>query len=159
MSTFLASPTAKKKRASLLSALGACMCDSAANGGPDHPAGAGRASSASRAPRRAGSVEALAAAHYNDGAALQQRGALREAVRAYEQAILLDPAMVDAHYNLGAAHQELAQPELAAACYARVVALRPAHHLAHYNLGHCRQELRDVRRREEGRASSPRRAP
>ena len=80
-------------------------------------------------------------------------------MRAYEQAILLDPAMVDAHYNLGAAHQELAQPELAAACYARVVALRPAHHLAHYNLGHCRQELRDVRRRKKGRASSPRRAP
>ena len=133
------------------------MCDSAANGGPDHPAAPARVVGVSRAaPRRLGRG-ARGRAH-NDGAALQQRGALREAVRAYEQAILLDPSMVDAHYNLGAAHQELAQPELAAACYARVVALRPAHHLAHYNPATA-GELRDVRRRKRGARGSPRRAP
>ena len=113
MSTFLASPTAKKS-APRSCRRSARACATARRAGPDHPPAGARRQRLAR--RRAGSVEALAAAHYNDGAALQQRGALREAVRAYEQAVSTawSRALQPRRRAPGAR-----AAELAAACYAR----------------------------------------
>ncbi|OWQ93103.1 hypothetical protein CDN99_00950 [Roseateles aquatilis] len=48
--------------------------------------------------------------HLQHGAALEETGALIEALEAYEHALALDPDMADAHYCLGALYERMDDP-------------------------------------------------
>ena len=64
-----------------------------------------------------------------------------EAMEAYEQALRLDPQMVDALINCGTLHYEQGTFEQAADCFRRAVDFAPQNSLAHSNLGSVLQEL------------------
>jgi tetratricopeptide (TPR) repeat protein len=58
-----------------------------------------------------------------------------EALRAYEEAIRLNPALTDAHINLGLLHHDLGNLLEAERCYRRALEWQPGLALAHFNLG------------------------
>jgi Flp pilus assembly protein TadD len=74
-------------------------------------------------------------AHFNLGAALQQKGKIEEAVSHFRLAIQINPRSYLAHTNLGAALQELGQSEQAISHYRRALGINPDYFNAHYNLG------------------------
>ena len=78
-----------------------------------------------------------AAAQYQHGNLLWQRGAREDAVAAYASAVALDPDNADARNNLGNALVELGRSEAAIPHLAEALALRPDHAPAHYNLGNA----------------------
>lgn len=49
--------------------------------------------------------------HFNRATALEDTGHLRQAVQAYERALVLDPSLADAHYNLGVLMERLGQTQ------------------------------------------------
>ncbi|HEX5081102.1 MAG TPA: tetratricopeptide repeat protein, partial [Blastocatellia bacterium] len=74
-------------------------------------------------------------AHFNLGAALQQKGKIEEAVSHLRMALQANPRSYLAHTNLGAALQELGQSEPAISHYRSALRINPDYFNAHYNLG------------------------
>jgi Flp pilus assembly protein TadD len=74
-------------------------------------------------------------AHFNLGAALQQKGKIEEAVSHFRRALQINPRSYLAHTNLGAALQELGQSEQAISHYRRALRINPDYFNARYNLG------------------------
>src|SRR5262245_18502080 len=74
-------------------------------------------------------------AHFNLGAALQQKGRNEEAVAHFRSALQANPQSYLAHTNLGAALQELGQSEQAITHYLQALRIKPDYVNAHYNLG------------------------
>jgi Flp pilus assembly protein TadD len=74
-------------------------------------------------------------AHFNLGAALQQKGKIDEAVSQLRKALQINPQSYLAHTNLGAALQELGQSEQAISHYLRALRIKPDYVSARYNLG------------------------
>ena len=66
---------------------------------------------------------------------------LDEAIRAYREAVRLDPEHADAHVNLGRLLHEQGAVAAAAGHYRRAVALRPSDATAAYDLGVALQDL------------------
>ncbi len=78
--------------------------------------------------------------------ALQRRGRLAEALKAYAAASVLEPTNPDVFNNMGVALRSLGKPDAAAALYRRSLALRPDAPGTHSNLGNA---LRDMGRHRE----------
>jgi Flp pilus assembly protein TadD len=74
-------------------------------------------------------------AHFNLGAALQQKGKIEEAVVHFRRALQANPQSYLAHTNLGAALQELGQSEQAISHYLQALRIKPDYVNARYNLG------------------------
>jgi tetratricopeptide (TPR) repeat protein len=74
-------------------------------------------------------------AHFNLGAALQQKGKIEEAVVHFRRALQANPRSYLAHTNLGAALQELGQNEQAISHYLQALRIKPDYVNARYNLG------------------------
>ncbi len=71
------------------------------------------------------------------GLALAQQGRLEDAKAQFQQALEIDPRLVDARNNLGCIHFLLRQFEEAIVCYEAVVRNAPGHADAHSNLAHA----------------------
>ncbi|MBV8170136.1 MAG: tetratricopeptide repeat protein [Alphaproteobacteria bacterium] len=78
-----------------------------------------------------------AAFHVNLGNALHAVGRTDDAVAAYRQALVLDPASAHAHSNLGNVLQARGELEAAVESYGAALRLEPGHAQAHYNLGNA----------------------
>ncbi len=74
-------------------------------------------------------------AHFNLGAALQQKGKIQEAVVHFRRALQANPQSYLAHTNLGAALQGLGQSEQAISHYLQALRIKPDYVNARYNLG------------------------
>lgn len=79
--------------------------------------------------------------HLEEGNQCLAENNLAAAITAYQQALAIDPGLVQAAYNCGVAHHQLGQLESAIACYMRVLRLRPEMAEAHFNLAHALSEL------------------
>jgi len=77
----------------------------------------------------------LAAAYYNQGSTLRQKGRFDEAITAFGFAIELKPDHAAAHNNLGGTLQEAGRLDEAIVAYRRAIALEPASAGAYSNLG------------------------
>src|SRR5437016_707975 len=69
------------------------------------------------------------------GLDLERAGKLREAAEAHEEALKIDPTMVQAHVNLISIYGRLKEPDKAEEHYQRAVQLAPDEEGAHYNYG------------------------
>jgi len=67
-----------------------------------------------------------------------------DAVKAYQQAVLVERRHVDAHFNLGVLHHTMEKVDLAIPAYERAVRLDPLHHDALSNLGSARHKVNDL---------------
>ena len=76
-----------------------------------------------------------AAAHYNLGVLLKDRGRYDEAEKEYREAIRADPDLAEAHNNLGNLLGDLEQYGEAEKEYREVIRADPDFAIAHYNLG------------------------
>jgi len=76
-----------------------------------------------------------AGAHSNLGAALLAAGKLPEAMTENEEAIRLDPDMLNAHYNLGSIYLRMAEPEEAVPEFRAALKIDPNHARSYYMLG------------------------
>jgi tetratricopeptide (TPR) repeat protein len=74
-------------------------------------------------------------AQLNYGSLLKAQGQLAEAIKAFEQAVAIDPSNVTAHYNLGVAHRARGYLEPAIAAYQQAIKLQPNYAEAYQNLG------------------------
>lgn len=74
-------------------------------------------------------------AQLNYGSLLKAQGQLASAVKAFEQAIAIDPNNATAYYNLGVAHRIRGYLEPAIAAYQKAIALQPNYAEAYQNLG------------------------
>jgi Flp pilus assembly protein TadD/mono/diheme cytochrome c family protein len=74
-------------------------------------------------------------AHFNLGAALQQKGRIEEAAVHFRRALQANPQSYLAHTNLGAALQELGQSGQAISHYLQALRIKPDYVNARYNLG------------------------
>lgn len=72
-----------------------------------------------------------------EGQALEERGRAREALRLYDEAITLAPALERAHLNRGNALLALGDVAAATRAYETAIAHAPASAPAHYNLGNA----------------------
>jgi tetratricopeptide (TPR) repeat protein len=77
--------------------------------------------------------------NHNLGVARKQAGDLKNAVAYYQQAIALQPDLVEAHYNLGIALQEQGELEAAMGCYQLALAFNSEHAESCISLGHIYQ--------------------
>jgi superkiller protein 3 len=97
-------------------------------------------SDAKKAAARPGTVRAVppeeqkALAHNERGLDLFARGKFEQAVREYDEAIRLYPALAPAHNNRGSALFALGRFDDAAAAFDKAVALDPNYGQAHFNL-------------------------
>ena len=66
---------------------------------------------------------------------LERAGKLREAARAHEEALKIDPTIVQAHVNLISIYGRLKEPDKAEEHYHKAVQLAPDEEGAHYNYG------------------------
>lgn len=73
---------------------------------------------------------------FHRGCLLEENKIIKQAVLCYQQAILLEPAMVSAHYNLAHVLQLLNDFESAERHYRITLQLDPEHYKATYNLGY-----------------------
>jgi tetratricopeptide (TPR) repeat protein len=69
------------------------------------------------------------------GAALEGRGKIEESIAAHEQALALDPHLVQAHINLISLYGRTKQPEKAERYYHDALAINPDLPDVHYNFG------------------------
>lgn len=74
---------------------------------------------------------------------LEQQGALREAIEAYQQVIEADPGFAGAFVNLGTIYFNARELNKAAEYYHQAIAADPDYALAHFNLGNLYDELGD----------------
>lgn len=82
-----------------------------------------------------GAVNTDAIRLHQRGVELQQRGALREAVEAYAEALELDPRLELTRSNLAMVHYQLGEIEQAITQYTTLLGEHPLNVKAHYNLG------------------------
>lgn len=61
------------------------------------------------------------------GADLAEAGKYEESVKAFGQAIQLEPRLAKAHYNMGLSYMHLHQADQAAACFRRALEIDPAY--------------------------------
>ncbi len=87
-----------------------------------------------------------AAVYLNLGVALQDAGAIDEALAALERATALEPTFAPAYNNLGNVLARKGRREEAEAAFREALRLRPDLHEAHYNLG---STLWDLGRQDE----------
>ena len=93
-----------------------------------------------------------AAEHYNTGVELQRKGLLEEAIASYDEAIWLDPEIVNAYYNRGLAYYELGRYERALQDYNESFRIGgyqgfEAYYnrgLAHHGLGQHQRAIEDL---------------
>jgi Tfp pilus assembly protein PilF len=88
-------------------------------------------------PGDAGRAEqrAEAAALLRRGAALEREGRLADSIAVHEQALVLDPGLVQAHLNLISLYGRAKQPEKAERHYRDALAINPDLPDIHYNFG------------------------
>ncbi|MCP4036958.1 MAG: tetratricopeptide repeat protein, partial [bacterium] len=65
----------------------------------------------------------------------------KEAMRAYERCLELDPSFADAHCNLGAVLYNAGKPEPARRCFERCLEIDCDHVEAHFNLANLLEEV------------------
>jgi len=80
------------------------------------------------------------------GNALQEKGRLEDAIRAYREAIRLRPDFPAAYYDLASAIDEKGDLAGAAAAYEEAIRLRPGYAFAYVNLGIVRAQQGDIDR-------------
>src|SRR5262249_22942452 len=80
-------------------------------------------------------------AHGNLGIALEEAGRQDDALNHYQQAIQLNPALVQAHNNLGNLYDKLGRSHEALAQYEQALQLKPMSPLVHVNLGRLLAKL------------------
>jgi tetratricopeptide (TPR) repeat protein len=85
-----------------------------------------------------------ARAWYERGMRLQDDSSA-EARRAYQEAIRLQPTLIEAHVNLGLLHHNQGNLKQAEACYRRALRHQPDLALAHFNLGVVLEDQGDTR--------------
>ena len=78
---------------------------------------------------------------YDYGVRQQQRGNLEEAVRAYTEALRLDPEMAPAYSNRGSAYLNMGRPELAIADADEAISREPRQPVAYSVLGNAHHAL------------------
>jgi len=106
---------------------------------------------------RATTPEERRALEHNDrGLALFDKGRHEQAVREYESALRLFPALAAAHNNLGSALFALARYEEAAAAFRRATEIEPRYGRAHLNLAFTHAKLGREREAGESLASATR---
>ena len=74
-------------------------------------------------------------AHGNLGVVLVSSGRVPEAIEQYEEALRIDPHLVDVHYDLGVALERTGRPQEAIGEYEEALRIRPDYVKAHNNLG------------------------
>jgi Flp pilus assembly protein TadD len=79
--------------------------------------------------------EQQAQKHYKKGFEFHNEGALDKAAEEYQEAIILNPSMIEAHMNLGAIYVSKKDYEQAIQQFKKVVELNYFNAKAHYNLG------------------------
>lgn len=98
-------------------------------------------------------------AWFERGARLQTEGS-KAAYHAYEEAIRLNPSLVEAHLNLGMLYHESGRLQMAARCYRQAIRYHPTWPLAHFNLGvvleDCRQDQAAIQAYQEAIRLNPR---
>ncbi|NKE69926.1 tetratricopeptide repeat protein [Candidatus Manganitrophus noduliformans] len=78
--------------------------------------------------------------YYQLGTVLDQKKEWREAIRAYQKAIELNPKMVEAYINLGVDYQKENQLEFSMKAFLEAMRLQPELAEAHNNLGYLYQQ-------------------
>ena len=76
-------------------------------------------------------------AHFNLGAALNEKGQTENAIRQFQEVILLKPDYADAHYNLGNALSEQGRTDEAISQFQEALRLKPDDANVHYNFGNA----------------------
>ena len=76
----------------------------------------------------------------NFGYVLHQQGKLTEAIKLYQQSLMVDPNFADAHNSLGNAFQNQGQLKAAIECYKQAIGIEPDFAYAHNNLGNALKE-------------------
>ena len=72
---------------------------------------------------------------YNKGCALDDQGKHDEAIKAYDEAIMLDPNCADAWYNKGATLDDQGKYDEAIKCFDEAIRLDPTYTKAYYAKG------------------------
>ena len=83
---------------------------------------------------------------FQKGLQLEQAGAVKDAIQAYETAVLLDPTSAGAWVNLGTIYFNSRQLAKAEAHYRRALEADPSYALAHFNIGNLYDERGDYDR-------------
>lgn len=84
------------------------------------------------------------AEYYNKGCRYQNAGCVREALRAYKQALSLNPGHVDARVNLGTVYYSLGLLAEALEQYSAALTLDPDHAVAYNNLGSVLADMKET---------------
>ncbi|MEO1428207.1 MAG: tetratricopeptide repeat protein [Cyanobacteria bacterium J06632_19] len=84
-------------------------------------------------------------AWFDLGNSRQERGKLKEAVEAYQQAIALKPNFIEAHYSLGMILHEQGELEAAGDCYQKVLEINPRFSDAYFNLAKIHQQQNNLK--------------
>jgi Tfp pilus assembly protein PilF len=71
----------------------------------------------------------------NDAAALQKRGRWEDALASYDEAIAIDPGLLDALFNRAIVLEELGRLDAALASYEEIIAIDAGHPAVHFNRG------------------------
>jgi Tfp pilus assembly protein PilF len=83
---------------------------------------------------------------FQKGLQLEQAGAVKDAIQAYETAVQLDPTSAGAWVNLGTIYFNARQFAKAEAHYRRALEADPSYALAHFNIGNLYDERGDFDR-------------
>ena len=72
---------------------------------------------------------------FNLGFAYEKSGMHKEAIRAFKEAIRIEPDLAEAHYNLGVVYEKSGMHKEAIEASKQAIRIKPDMALAHYNLG------------------------
>lgn len=95
----------------------------------------GRLDEAEQCYRKALALRPDARGHFNLGTTLYNRGEHEDAIRAFREAIKLDPHFADAWNDLGETLRDRGEMDEALHCYKQALVAQPGHGRAKYNLG------------------------
>jgi predicted O-linked N-acetylglucosamine transferase (SPINDLY family) len=84
--------------------------------------------------------------HYLLGTVLEKTGKTHQAIRAYQEAIALNPKFIDAYNNLGNALLHVGEIEQAELVYRQAMAANPGHFGSYLNLGNILMERQQLDR-------------
>jgi len=76
----------------------------------------------------------------NFGYVLHQQGKLTEAIKLYQQSLIVDPKFTDAYNSLGNAFRNQGQLKAAIECFKQAISIEPDFAYAHNNLGNALKE-------------------